>query len=59
MANAGHSSAPVLRSMLEGGGNANTHDEYGQPMILMNWYLGYYNDQARSDSSCSLITALT
>jgi hypothetical protein len=48
MANAGHSSAPVLRSMLEGGGNANTRDEFGQPMILMTWYLGYYNDQARS-----------
>jgi len=48
MANAGHSSAPVLRSMLEGGGNANSRDEFGRPMILMNWYLGYYKDQARS-----------
>jgi hypothetical protein len=48
MSNAGHSSAPVLRSMLEGGGNANTRDEFGRPMILMNWYLGYYKDQARS-----------
>ena len=48
MANAGHSSAPVLRSMLEAGGNANTRDEFGRPMILMNWYLGYYKDQARS-----------
>jgi hypothetical protein len=48
MANAGHSSASVLRSMLEAGGNANTRDEFGQPMILMNWYLGYYKDQARS-----------
>jgi len=48
MANAGHSSAPVLRSMLEAGGNPNTRDEFGRPMILMNWYLGYYKDQARS-----------
>jgi len=48
MSDAGHSSAPVLRAMLEGGGNANTRDEFGRPMILMNWYLGYYQDQARS-----------
>jgi ankyrin repeat protein len=48
MANAGHSSAPVLRSMLEAGGNPNTHDEFGRPVILMNWYLGYYKNQARS-----------
>jgi hypothetical protein len=48
MANAGHSSAAVLRSMLEAGGNANSRDEFGRPIILMNWYLGYYNDQARS-----------
>src|SRR5262249_39791920 len=47
MANAGHSSASVLRSMLEAGGNANTRDEFRQPMILMNLYLGYYQDQAR------------
>jgi len=48
MANAGHSSALVLRSMLERGGNPNTRDEFGRPMILMNWYLGYYENQARS-----------
>ena len=48
MANAGHSSASVLRSMLDAGGNANTRDEFGRPMILMNWYLGYYQNQARS-----------
>ena len=48
MADAGHSSAPVLRALLEAGGNANTRDEFGRPMILMNWYLGYYKDQARS-----------
>jgi hypothetical protein len=58
MANAGHSSAPVLRVMLEAGGNANTGDEFGRPMILMNWYLGYYQNQARSRLDCSLITAL-
>jgi len=48
MANAGHASAPVLRAMLEAGGNANTRDEFGRPIILMNWYLGYYRNQARS-----------
>jgi ankyrin repeat protein len=48
MANAVHSSAPVLRAMLEAGGNPNTRDEFGQPVILMNWYLGYYENQARS-----------
>jgi hypothetical protein len=48
MADAGHSSASVLRAMLDAGGEANTRDEFGRPMILMNWYLGYYKDQARS-----------
>ena len=48
MANAVHASAPVLRAMLEAGGNPNTRDDFGRPMILMNWYLGYYPDQARS-----------
>jgi hypothetical protein len=48
MADAGHSSASVLRAMLEAGGNPNTRDEFGRPMILMNWYLGYYEEQARS-----------
>jgi hypothetical protein len=48
MANAVHSSEPVLRAMLEAGGNPNARDEFGEPMILMNWYLGYYPDQARS-----------
>src|SRR6266446_9638157 len=48
MANAVHASAPVLRAMLEAGGNPNTRDEFGQPMILMNWYLGYFPNQARS-----------
>ena len=48
MANAVHASALVLRAMLETGGNPNTRDEFGQPIILMNWYLGYYKNQARS-----------
>jgi ankyrin repeat protein len=47
MANAVHASAPVLRAMLDAGGNPNTRDEFGRSMILMNWYLGYYPDQAR------------
>ena len=34
--------------MLEAGGNAKTRDEFGRPMILMNWYFGYYKHQARS-----------
>ncbi|HEX3421747.1 MAG TPA: hypothetical protein VHT01_10975 [Candidatus Udaeobacter sp.] len=48
MANAVHSSAPVLRAMLEARGNANSLDEFRRPIVLMNWYLGYYTDQARS-----------
>ncbi|MGE5209276.1 MAG: ankyrin repeat domain-containing protein [Alphaproteobacteria bacterium] len=48
MADAGHSSAPILRAMLESKGNPNARDEFGRPMILMNWYLGYYENQARS-----------
>src|SRR6185503_3446335 len=48
MSNAVHASAAVLRAMLEAGGNPNTRDEFGRPMILMNWYLGYYKNQARS-----------
>jgi hypothetical protein len=48
MASAVHGSAPVLRAMLEAGGNPNARNEFGEPMILKNWYLGYYPDQARS-----------
>jgi ankyrin repeat protein len=48
MANAVHGSALVLRAMLEAGGNPNARNEFGEPMILKNWYLGYYRDQARS-----------
>jgi hypothetical protein len=37
--------------MLDAGGNPNACNEFGRPIILMNWYLGYYpNDQrARLD----------
>src|SRR5947208_6682737 len=48
MFNAVHASADVLRAMLEAGGNPNTRDEVGQPMILMNWCLGYYQHQAKT-----------
>jgi hypothetical protein len=48
MANAVHASAAVLRAMLDAGGDPNTRDEFGRPVILMDWYLGYYKDQARS-----------
>src|SRR5947207_2786261 len=48
MFNAVHGSADVLRVMLEAGGNPNARDELGHPMILMNWYLGYYQNQAKA-----------
>jgi hypothetical protein len=48
MATAVHASEPVLRAMLEAGRNPNARDEVGEPIILMNWYPGYYPDQARS-----------
>jgi len=48
MFNAAHASAPVLRAMLEAGGNPNARDELGHPMILMNWYFGYYQNQAKA-----------
>jgi len=48
MANAVHGSALLLRYMLEAGGDPNTRDEFGQPIILMNWYLGYYKNDARA-----------
>jgi ankyrin repeat protein len=48
MANSVHASTPVLHAMLEAGGNPNARNEFSEPMILKNWYLGYYPDQARS-----------
>jgi hypothetical protein len=32
--------------MLDAGGDPNARDEFGRPIILMNWYLGYYKEQA-------------
>src|SRR5207249_5160264 len=51
MGNAVHGSARLLHSMLDAGGDPNARHEFGRPIILMNWYLGYYpNDQrARLD----------
>src|SRR5213594_3321601 len=48
LANAVHGSAPVLRAMLEAGGNPNARNEFGRPIILMNWYLGYYENDQRA-----------
>src|SRR5436305_5901704 len=48
LANAVHGSARLLRYMLEAGGDPNTRDEFGQPIIIMNWYLGYYKNDARA-----------
>src|SRR6266567_1193783 len=48
MANAVHVSALLLRYMLEAGGDPNARDEFGRPIILMNWYLGYYKNDARA-----------
>jgi ankyrin repeat protein len=47
MAKAVHASASVLRAMLEAGGNPNTRDEHGRPIILMIWDLGYYKSDER------------
>jgi len=48
LANAVHSSAPVLRAMLEAGGNPNTRNEYGWPIIFMHYELAYYKDEERA-----------
>ena len=48
LANAVHGSALLLRYMLEAGGDPNARNEFGEPMILMNWYLGYYKNDARA-----------
>jgi hypothetical protein len=46
MGDAVHGSAPLLQSMLDSDGNPNARDAFGRPIVLMNWYLGYYpNDQ--------------
>jgi hypothetical protein len=48
MANAVHGSAALLRAMLEAGGNPNARDEFGRPIILMIWDLGYYKSDERA-----------
>jgi len=48
MGNAVHGSAHLLQSMLDAGGNPNARDEFGRPIILMNWYLGYYENDQRA-----------
>jgi hypothetical protein len=48
MGNAVHGSARLLQSMLDAGGNPNARDEFGRPIILMNWYLGYYENDQRA-----------
>ena len=34
--------------MLEAGGNPNARDEFGRPIVMMNWYLGYYENDQRA-----------
>ena len=48
MGNAVHASADVLRAMLDAGGNPNTRNEFGRPIIMMIWYLGYYQNDQRA-----------
>jgi hypothetical protein len=48
LASAVHGSARLLQSMLDAGGNPNARDEFGRPIILMNWYLGYYENDQRA-----------
>ena len=48
LANAVHGSAALLRAMLNAGGNPNARDEFGRPIIMMNWYLGYYPKDQRA-----------
>ena len=48
LANAVHSFAAVLRSMLEAGGNPNVPNDYGWPIIFMHYELAYYKDEERA-----------
>ena len=41
---AGQASAPVLRAMLEGGGDPNARNEDGVPLLLLNWRVSHYTD---------------
>jgi ankyrin repeat protein len=42
MAASVHSTSAVLKAMLDAGGNPNGRDEFGRPIILKTWYLGYH-----------------
>ena len=48
LANAVHASAPVLRAMLDAGGDPNARDQHGKPMIALIWYLGYFRHDERA-----------
>jgi ankyrin repeat protein len=48
MANAVHASAAVLQAMLDAGGNPNTRNEFGEPIVIKTWYLGYYKNEDRT-----------
>ena len=48
LGNAVHGSAGLLQSMLDAGGDPNARDEFGRPIILMNCYLGYYENDQRA-----------
>jgi hypothetical protein len=41
---AGQAAAPVLRTMLDGGGDPNGRNEEGVPLILLNWRVSHYTD---------------
>jgi hypothetical protein len=41
---AGQAAAPVLRAILDGGGDPNGRNKEGVPLILLNWRVSYYTD---------------
>ena len=41
---AGQAAAPVLRAMLDAGGDPNGRNEEGVPIIFLNWRVSYYTD---------------
>lgn len=48
MANAVHGPFAVLAAMLEAGGNPNARDQFGRPIALNIWHLGYYPHHQRA-----------
>jgi len=42
---AGHGPAEGLRAMLDAGGNPNSLNAYGWPLVFMHFKLGYYKDE--------------